>query len=283
MRNQLLRDADWASMAHSVEVRTPLVDASLLRQLAPLLLEYGAACKQLPRREPRRPGCAAAEDRLLRPDRRSGSTSRQTARTRADAELGARRAGERRGENPPLSHRRVRRLRRHRPATTATRSKRSRSIRAARRSSSLPRIVPQRSWKRCRRKSPSCAKRRGGAFAYVGGRCAARAAAAPFDLVICGHINLLPVARLSRSSAALRVRDRGVAPAAADVEPPASCSARHHLHQRDHARPPSRLVAVTRGDATSCRTRSTSSSTASARSAQTSLDRHQSRTESACC
>ncbi|HEX2062508.1 MAG TPA: asparagine synthase (glutamine-hydrolyzing) [Thermoanaerobaculia bacterium] len=38
MRNQLLRDADWASMAHSVEVRTPLVDAFLLRQLAPLLL-----------------------------------------------------------------------------------------------------------------------------------------------------------------------------------------------------------------------------------------------------
>jgi asparagine synthase (glutamine-hydrolysing) len=38
MRNQLLRDADWASMAHSVEVRTPLVDAYLLRQLAPVLL-----------------------------------------------------------------------------------------------------------------------------------------------------------------------------------------------------------------------------------------------------
>ena len=37
MRNQLLRDADWASMAHSVEVRTPLVDAYLLRQLAHML------------------------------------------------------------------------------------------------------------------------------------------------------------------------------------------------------------------------------------------------------
>ena len=35
MRNQLLRDTDWASMAHSVEVRTPLVDSALLRQLAP--------------------------------------------------------------------------------------------------------------------------------------------------------------------------------------------------------------------------------------------------------
>lgn len=46
MRNQLLRDSDWASMAHSVEVRTPLVDAFLLRQLAPLLLECGRNCKQ---------------------------------------------------------------------------------------------------------------------------------------------------------------------------------------------------------------------------------------------
>lgn len=45
MRNQLLRDTDWASMAHSVEVRTPFVDAALLRQIAPLLVDYGRACK----------------------------------------------------------------------------------------------------------------------------------------------------------------------------------------------------------------------------------------------
>ena len=38
MRNQLLRDADWASMAHSLEVRVPLVDAHLLRAVAPTLL-----------------------------------------------------------------------------------------------------------------------------------------------------------------------------------------------------------------------------------------------------
>jgi asparagine synthase (glutamine-hydrolysing) len=35
MRNQLLRDTDWASMAHSLEVRVPLVDAALLRAIAP--------------------------------------------------------------------------------------------------------------------------------------------------------------------------------------------------------------------------------------------------------
>jgi asparagine synthase (glutamine-hydrolysing) len=34
MRNQLLRDSDWASMACSVELRVPLVDAWLLRRLA---------------------------------------------------------------------------------------------------------------------------------------------------------------------------------------------------------------------------------------------------------
>ena len=36
MRNQLLRDTDWASMAHSLEVRVPLVDVELLRRIAPV-------------------------------------------------------------------------------------------------------------------------------------------------------------------------------------------------------------------------------------------------------
>jgi asparagine synthase (glutamine-hydrolysing) len=34
MRNQLLRDTDWASMAHSLEIRVPLVDTRLLERLA---------------------------------------------------------------------------------------------------------------------------------------------------------------------------------------------------------------------------------------------------------
>lgn len=37
LRNQLLRDADWASMSHSVELRTPLVDEKLLRSIAPFM------------------------------------------------------------------------------------------------------------------------------------------------------------------------------------------------------------------------------------------------------
>lgn len=41
LRNQLLRDSDWASMDHSVELRTPLVDAWLLRDLTPVLRSFG--------------------------------------------------------------------------------------------------------------------------------------------------------------------------------------------------------------------------------------------------
>ncbi|MFA4903612.1 MAG: asparagine synthase (glutamine-hydrolyzing) [Desulfobaccales bacterium] len=37
MRNQLLRVADWAGMAHSLEIRVPLVDITLLRKIVPLL------------------------------------------------------------------------------------------------------------------------------------------------------------------------------------------------------------------------------------------------------
>ncbi len=59
LRQQLLRDADWAGMAHSVEIRTPLVDFKLLHDLAPLLAgpnppgkQQMAACptRALPRR-----------------------------------------------------------------------------------------------------------------------------------------------------------------------------------------------------------------------------------------
>jgi asparagine synthase (glutamine-hydrolysing) len=37
MRNQLLRDTDWSSMAHGVEVRVPMVDFALLENLGPAI------------------------------------------------------------------------------------------------------------------------------------------------------------------------------------------------------------------------------------------------------
>ena len=36
MRNQLLRDSDWAGMAHSLEIRTPLVDSVFFSELGAL-------------------------------------------------------------------------------------------------------------------------------------------------------------------------------------------------------------------------------------------------------
>lgn len=49
MRNQLLRDADWAGMAHGIEIRVPLIDVELLRSTAPLMpsLAPGAGKKAL--------------------------------------------------------------------------------------------------------------------------------------------------------------------------------------------------------------------------------------------
>lgn len=41
LRNQLLRDTDWAGMAHSVEVRVPLVDTELTRAVGPDLMALG--------------------------------------------------------------------------------------------------------------------------------------------------------------------------------------------------------------------------------------------------
>lgn len=40
MRNQLLRDADWAGMAHSLEIRTPFVDWKLISKIIPLIAAF---------------------------------------------------------------------------------------------------------------------------------------------------------------------------------------------------------------------------------------------------
>ncbi|HEX3070886.1 MAG TPA: asparagine synthase (glutamine-hydrolyzing) [Thermoanaerobaculia bacterium] len=54
LRSQLLRDIDWASMAHSLEVRVPLADAFLLRKIAPAILASGNG-KDLLAASPRQP------------------------------------------------------------------------------------------------------------------------------------------------------------------------------------------------------------------------------------
>jgi asparagine synthase (glutamine-hydrolysing) len=55
MRNQLLRDSDWAGMAHSLEIRTPLVDLALFRAVLPLLASAAPPGKQAMARTPRKP------------------------------------------------------------------------------------------------------------------------------------------------------------------------------------------------------------------------------------
>jgi asparagine synthase (glutamine-hydrolysing) len=57
MRNQLLRDTDWASMAYGLEVRVPFVDVNLLERLGPAIasntspnkLDLAECAEQLPR------------------------------------------------------------------------------------------------------------------------------------------------------------------------------------------------------------------------------------------
>ena len=54
MRDRLLRDADWAGMAHSLEVRVPLVDVQLLQAVAPAMTVLGSgAGKRLLATSPR--------------------------------------------------------------------------------------------------------------------------------------------------------------------------------------------------------------------------------------
>jgi asparagine synthase (glutamine-hydrolysing) len=55
LRNQLLRDTDWASMAHSLEVRVPLVDAALLRNVASAVASAPQAGKRMLAASPRTP------------------------------------------------------------------------------------------------------------------------------------------------------------------------------------------------------------------------------------
>jgi asparagine synthase (glutamine-hydrolysing) len=46
MRNQLLRDSDWAGMGHSLEIRVPFVDVDFLRSIAPSLANKNPPSKR---------------------------------------------------------------------------------------------------------------------------------------------------------------------------------------------------------------------------------------------
>lgn len=97
LRNQLLRDSDWASMDHGVELRTPLVDAWLLRDLQPALAHFrgfpgksllsGAPAEPLPTEVTRRrkTGFGIPLGRWMSAGRSAGDQSRAWARRVAAA------------------------------------------------------------------------------------------------------------------------------------------------------------------------------------------------------
>ena len=63
MRNQLLRDADWAGMAHSIEIRVPYVDNFFLAALPPGVLLAAVNAKESVADIPRVPLPAASRNR----------------------------------------------------------------------------------------------------------------------------------------------------------------------------------------------------------------------------
>jgi asparagine synthase (glutamine-hydrolysing) len=82
LRNQLLRDSDWASMAHSVELRTPLVDSELLASLAPLIPHFSALGGKTALA--RSPSSHLPDDILYRPKSGFGVPIRQWMRSDPD-------------------------------------------------------------------------------------------------------------------------------------------------------------------------------------------------------
>ena len=90
MRNQLLRDADWAGMAHSIEIRVPYVDNFFLAALPPGALLAAVNAKESVADIPRLPLPAASRNRsktgFVTP---IGSWIRQSAATDDDVTLSA--------------------------------------------------------------------------------------------------------------------------------------------------------------------------------------------------
>jgi asparagine synthase (glutamine-hydrolysing) len=82
MRNQLLRDTDWASMAHSLEVRVPLVDDKLLRYLASITAKRSSQSKRLLAHSPRIPLPVSVTER-----RKTGFTTPVQAWLQRDARM----------------------------------------------------------------------------------------------------------------------------------------------------------------------------------------------------
>lgn len=87
MRNQLLRDADWASMAHSLEVRVPFLDQPFFSSIAPAIASAAPPSKSDLARACGQPAIAAVARR------KTGFATPVSEWLRESSQAGARRHG----------------------------------------------------------------------------------------------------------------------------------------------------------------------------------------------
>ncbi|MFN8010147.1 MAG: asparagine synthase (glutamine-hydrolyzing) [Holophagaceae bacterium] len=211
MKNQLLRDADWAGMAHGLEIRTPLVDVALFRALLPLL----AAARPPSKRDlaaAARPGLPP--ELLTRPKRGFITPVRQwiqDPRATGSRDPGlrgwARRvAGLSAPEAEPkhLPRRRVLALLTDAYGGHGGIAQFNQDLLGALASHpevaeivALPRVMPLRP-ERVPSRVRWAAQGLGGKASYLAAALREVARDPAFDLVVVGHINLLPLSRLLR-------------------------------------------------------------------------------------
>jgi asparagine synthase (glutamine-hydrolysing) len=204
MRNQLLRDADWAGMSHSLEIRVPFVDSALFRRWLPLAIRQLAFDRQ-------QVLLAANEQvaRIIGKRQKSGFSIPLQDWLRSDSRSGARDLGLR-----PWSRILARRFSPNmcpiRPIVLLTDAfggiggiaKFNRDLLAAldsmpecRTVDALPRLVA-REPEALPKKLSYRFEAAKGKFAYVRNVLGLVLDGAPADVVFCAHLNLLPLARM---------------------------------------------------------------------------------------
>lgn len=211
LRNQLLRDADWAGMAHGLEIRTPLVDVALFRSILPLLAAARPPSKQ-DLAAAARPGLPP--DLLAHPKRGFVTPVRQwiqDPRATGSQDPGlrgwARRvAGHAAPEAPRRQppRRRILALLSDAYGGHGGIAQFNQDLLGALASHpdvaeivALPRVMPLRP-ERIPSRVRWVAQGLGGKAAYLAATLREVARDPAFDLVVVGHINLLPLSRLLR-------------------------------------------------------------------------------------
>jgi asparagine synthase (glutamine-hydrolysing) len=234
MRNQLLRDADWAGMAHSLEIRVPLVDVAFFRAVLPLLASPNPPGKSALAAAP-----ARALPRELVERAKSGFTVPVSDWIRegvAGRSRGLRGWARRVDSAPGVGHRILALLtdglggRGGIALYVRDLLSAMASHRGVRQIIALPRLAAERQVV----DTPKIVERTdgiGGKLAFVAAVTRALRAAPDVDLIICGHVNLAPLAALAKwwTGARVMLCTYGVEA----WQPPGSRAARASLAQCD--------------------------------------------------